>query len=114
RTADCGVPGGGTCGGLRGAGVGRWCDAAAARAGVVRGDAGGLASPAAQPPVEQFSDRGPGTDRAPVRRVRRLAVAVVAYAGRGLVRRWWVGAFDGAFLSGRVGGLSRLCLRSSL
>src|ERR1700750_1904329 len=57
---------GGCCGwdpeirGLGGAGAGRWRDAAAAGAGVVRGDAGGLAPAAGGAAAERAADRGPG------------------------------------------------------
>jgi hypothetical protein len=55
------VPGGGaTSRRVGGAGAGRWRDAAAARACIVRGDAGGLAPPAVQPPAERLARRWPG------------------------------------------------------
>jgi site-specific recombinase XerD len=81
--------------GLGGADAGRWRDAAAARARVVRGDAGGLAPAAGGAAAEQAADRGPGPPDPPVPGVHRgVAMAVDARAGGGVGCLGRLGAFD--------------------
>ncbi len=94
------------------AGAGGRRDAAAARAGVVRGDAGGLGTPAAQPPAERAAGGEPGAAGPPVPGVHDgVAVGVDAGAGGAVELLGRVGAFDDPVLSGRAGGVPGLCVR---
>src|SRR5487761_1687947 len=82
------------------AGAGGRCDAAAAGAGVVRGDAGGVEPPAAKPPAERAAGRGQGAAGAPVSGVRRgVAVVLDAGAGGGVECLGRLGAFDDPLVS---------------
>jgi hypothetical protein len=102
-------------GGLGGVDAGGGGDAAARTGVAVRGDAVRLAASAALPPARRVDHRVARPDGAPVRRVHRgVAVGVAPGAGGGVDRPGWVGAFDGALVSGRAGGVLGVRVRSPL
>ena len=81
------VVAGAQCRGVGCAGAGGRRDTAAAGAGAVRGDAGGLGPPAAQPPAERAAGPEQGTAGPPVSGVHDgVAVGMDAGAGGGVER----------------------------
>src|SRR6266540_309835 len=97
------------------AGAGGRGNAAAGRAGVVRGDARGLGSPATVPPAVGGDHRGPVPGGAPVRGVHRdLAVGLDPGSVRDVGRAGVVGVLDGAVLPGCGGRVPGIRLRPAL